>query len=203
MGVEEKKREKRNRLLKAGTGLFSERGFGATTVNDITQRAGVAKGTFYLYFQDKRQLLTEILHDLASQHEENYRQLRTVPCPRERLKHYVMSELNFYKENADLARFTVTGIGPEAPSLLNWYVDTQKRHIGFLRETILEGSEKGLFAVQDVTKAARFLRGAIFMFLAHQVFNPEGPQDIPSNADLILRIFLEGVGTGTDGSPIP
>ncbi len=194
MGVEDKKRKKKDRLIQAGTGLFSERGFGLTTVSDITRRAGVAKGTFYLYFQDKQHLLAEILNCLALQHEENYRQLRTVPSAVERLKKYAAGELRFYQDNMDLARFTVTGIGSEVQSFINWYLETQKRHIDFLEETIDEGCRQGSFEVEDAAKAARFLQGAIFMFLACQVFKPDHLLDINANADFIIRTFLEGVG---------
>ena len=51
--VEGKKQEKRRALLDAAYELFLERGTAKTSVEDITSRAKVAKGTFYLYFQDK------------------------------------------------------------------------------------------------------------------------------------------------------
>ena len=51
--VEGKKQEKRRALLEAAYDLFLERGAAKTSVEDITSRAKVAKGTFYLYFQDK------------------------------------------------------------------------------------------------------------------------------------------------------
>lgn len=205
MGVEEKKREKRQRLIQSGLHLFSEQGFGVTTVEDITRKAGVAKGTFYLYFRDKHHLLTEILGGLASQHEEDYRRLKKISCPRERIGKYIASQLSFYKENAGLARFTLISAGAEVQvqSLINWYLETQKRHIIFLAETIEEGCQKGIFSVEDSFKAARFLRGAIFMFLAHQVFDPEALQDISSDTDFIMRTFLKGIETGTLTNPVP
>ena len=51
--VEGKKQEKRRALLDAAYELFLERGTAKTSVEDITSRAKVGKGTFYLYFQDK------------------------------------------------------------------------------------------------------------------------------------------------------
>lgn len=44
-------------LLDAAEALFAKQGVAATTVSDITAAAGVAKGTFYLYFDSKEQLL--------------------------------------------------------------------------------------------------------------------------------------------------
>lgn len=52
-----KKREIRQRLLEAAMRLFCERGYEATTVEDITAAADVAKGTFFNYFETKEAIL--------------------------------------------------------------------------------------------------------------------------------------------------
>src|SRR5487761_1754504 len=47
----------RERLVVAGVDLFTERGYDATTVAQIAERAGVTKSTFFRHFPDKRELL--------------------------------------------------------------------------------------------------------------------------------------------------
>ena len=47
----------RERLVVAAVDLFTERGYDATTVAQIAERAGVTKSTFFRYFPDKRELL--------------------------------------------------------------------------------------------------------------------------------------------------
>jgi AcrR family transcriptional regulator len=54
---EYKKRQKRERLLDASLKLFREKGYEQTKVADITQAAGVAKGTFFNYFPTKERVL--------------------------------------------------------------------------------------------------------------------------------------------------
>jgi TetR/AcrR family transcriptional repressor of nem operon len=49
--------ERRNDLLDAGESLLVEKGIAATTLDDVTRRANVAKGTFYLYFRSKSDLV--------------------------------------------------------------------------------------------------------------------------------------------------
>ncbi len=51
-------------LVSAARTLFAEKGYHETTVEDITRAAGVAKGTFYLYFDEKRQIFLAIIRDL-------------------------------------------------------------------------------------------------------------------------------------------
>ena len=52
-----KKREKRERLLKASLRLFREKGYEQTKVAEVTRAAGVAKGTFFNYFPTKERVL--------------------------------------------------------------------------------------------------------------------------------------------------
>ena len=56
---EEKKAELRERLYQTALQLFREQGYAATSVREITQRAGVAKGTFFNHFPTKEHLLLE------------------------------------------------------------------------------------------------------------------------------------------------
>jgi AcrR family transcriptional regulator len=53
--------ERRNAILKAALDEFSERGFAAARLDDVARRAGVAKGTIYLYFKDKEALFQELV----------------------------------------------------------------------------------------------------------------------------------------------
>lgn len=53
--------ERRQQLLDAARTLFAERGYHETTVDDITRAADVAKGTFYLYFSEKREIYVEVI----------------------------------------------------------------------------------------------------------------------------------------------
>jgi AcrR family transcriptional regulator len=57
---ERKKLETRQRLMEAALRLFSEHGYEATTVKDITSAADVAKGTFFNYFEAKEAILPAI-----------------------------------------------------------------------------------------------------------------------------------------------
>ncbi|AKF83642.1 transcriptional regulator, TetR family [Myxococcus fulvus] len=61
-GVRETARRERTKVLEdAALTLFVERGLDAVTIDDITQAAGVAKGTFYRYFADKPALVEALL----------------------------------------------------------------------------------------------------------------------------------------------
>jgi AcrR family transcriptional regulator len=55
------KDERRNCLLEAARHVFGTKGYYEATVDDITKAAGVAKGTFYLYFSEKQAIFYELI----------------------------------------------------------------------------------------------------------------------------------------------
>ena len=59
--VDENKQMKLDALYKSAYDLFIEQGIEKTSVSDITKRAGVTKGTFYLYFTDKYELRDHLI----------------------------------------------------------------------------------------------------------------------------------------------
>jgi AcrR family transcriptional regulator len=60
-GRAEKSAARREAILDAALDEFSARGFAATRIDDVARRAGVAKGTIYLYFRDKEALFQELV----------------------------------------------------------------------------------------------------------------------------------------------
>lgn len=59
--AEQNKTEKRVRLLDSALSLFSSKGMKPPTVDEVVKLAGVAKGTFYLYFRDKYDLMDQLV----------------------------------------------------------------------------------------------------------------------------------------------
>lgn len=55
---------RRSELVSAATALFAERGVSDTAVSDIVKAAGVAQGTFYLYFDSKDAIVCAVVEDL-------------------------------------------------------------------------------------------------------------------------------------------
>lgn len=55
------KSERRQSILDAAVEVFASQGFAAARLDDVARRAGVAKGTLYLYFRDKEELFEQIL----------------------------------------------------------------------------------------------------------------------------------------------
>jgi AcrR family transcriptional regulator len=55
----------RRRILDAAEDVFGETGYYEASVSEITRRAGVAQGTFYIYFHSKRETFVELIEDIG------------------------------------------------------------------------------------------------------------------------------------------
>ena len=61
------KNERRQQILSVAREAFAKRGYHQTTIDDIVAQAGVARGTFYLYFEDKRAVFSDLVDRFAGQ----------------------------------------------------------------------------------------------------------------------------------------
>lgn len=61
------KNERRQQILSVAREVFAKRGYHQTTIDDIVAHAGVARGTFYLYFEDKRAVFSDLIDRFAGQ----------------------------------------------------------------------------------------------------------------------------------------
>jgi AcrR family transcriptional regulator len=64
---DENRRRRTQDLVDAGLALFLEHGLEAVTIDDITRRAGIAKGSFYRYFEDKADLVDAVVAPMAGE----------------------------------------------------------------------------------------------------------------------------------------
>ena len=65
--LESNKLQKRTSLLNTAFNLFTTKGVSKTSIAEISKNAGIAKGTFYLYFKDKYDIRNKLIsHETAS-----------------------------------------------------------------------------------------------------------------------------------------
>ena len=65
--IDNNKKYKKETLLNTAFDLFTTKGINKTSISDIVDNAGVAKGTFYLYFSDKYDIRNKLVSHKASQ----------------------------------------------------------------------------------------------------------------------------------------
>ena len=65
--VESNKQQKEDSLLNTAFHLFTTKGLSKTSIAEISEKAGMAKGTFYLYFKDKYDIRNKLISHKSSQ----------------------------------------------------------------------------------------------------------------------------------------
>lgn len=134
---EELRRRSRERLLQATVELVSERGYEATTLGDIADRAGSARGLVSYYFPGKRQLLQSAVHRLMHRTlEEALEREPRSSDGQERLARAIDAILGLAREQPLLMRTHMAGIlqadgfvrCPEQQHLAELLRDTVVRH---------------------------------------------------------------------------
>src|SRR5690349_978560 len=103
---ERKKEETRRRIFDAAIALFREKGFEATTVDEITERADVGRGTFFNYFPKKENVLAFLSEEKLVIAEEHASQLMAETAPvREKLLELYSLAGSAYEDDRELARW--------------------------------------------------------------------------------------------------
>ena len=93
---QERAKETRAKIITAAERLISQKGFDAVQIIDITNEAGVGKGSFYTYFERKEDVVAEIAHTkFESIHEQSKEQEGDV-C--DRIASFITDSLEYIKE---------------------------------------------------------------------------------------------------------
>jgi AcrR family transcriptional regulator len=102
---ERKKEETKERILDASFGLFRKQGFEATTVEEICERADVAKGTFFNYFPHKEAVFSYLSESWVADAEEQVGEMLAHGTPTwERVCDAFIAFAGFYEQDRALAK---------------------------------------------------------------------------------------------------
>jgi AcrR family transcriptional regulator len=138
--------ERKQQLLDAAARLFAEQGYAATRVADIVEAAGVAKGLFYWYFENKealfRDLATEIRHRLRRQQAAAMDEGAPALL---RLLQGAVASVRFMAENASF--FSLLEVeGRNVPDVLR---QGTEQHLHDVELLIVDGQEDGTVTDSD------------------------------------------------------
>ncbi|MFF5973199.1 TetR/AcrR family transcriptional regulator [Streptomyces sp. NPDC012769] len=191
---EELRRRSRERILTATVELVSERGYEATTLGDIAERAGSARGLISYYFPGKRQLLQSAVHRLMhlTLEEALEREPRTEDG-RELLARAIDAILGLAEDRPVLMRTHMAGI-LQAEGFVQ--CPEQQRLAALLRDTVAR------YGAADVDRDYPLLR-ALLMGAVFAVLLPGAPMPMPRlRAELFQRYGLDWEqGVPPDGGP--
>ncbi|MEU9336129.1 helix-turn-helix domain-containing protein [Streptomyces sp. NPDC048290] len=180
---EELRRRSRERLLQAAIELVSERGYEATTLADIADRAGSARGLVSYYFPGKRQLVQSAVHRLMHRTlEEGLERAPRTDDGRERMARAIDAILGLARDQPVLMRQHMAGL-LQAEGFVQ--CPEQRRLAELLRDTVARRGSG------DVESAYPMLR-SLLMGAVYAMVLPNVPMPIaPVRAELFRRYGLD------------
>ncbi len=176
--------DKRERILAAATAVFAERDFHQVSVSEVARRAGVGKGTLYLYFQTKDDLHQESLRaSQAGVGAQVERLADTEASLEDALREIVLSILRFFWRR------------PHLLTVVQRFEQRGGKGARDRRRRVMEAIDRVL-ARHPVANGGpgRSLRAAFLLGMARAAILEHAPDDRPeTHASAIVDIFLHGV----------
>jgi AcrR family transcriptional regulator len=146
--VSMKNANRKNEFLEAAQALFNEKGFENTSVEDIVQRMGVAKGLFYYYFKSKEELLQIIVERLIDEIESSVIAVMEKKgiTALERFRELVMAS----SDVASRGKMLIAYFHQERNQAIHLSMESRSRAflIPVMERIIEQGNQEGLFKVK-------------------------------------------------------
>jgi AcrR family transcriptional regulator len=186
-------------ILVAARTTFAERGYHDTSVSDIVARSGVARGTFYLYFEGKRAVFDALLDRFLEAIKQRVHVVRIGPgrpSPHEQLRGNVRRVLELLVEQKEIPVILLdhaVGLDQSADRKLKAFEDEMTE---MLRRALLKGMRLGLVREVDRELAARMIIGGMKEVVRHYVVAERLPMAPNELVDEVIALCSCGVMGG-------
>ena len=188
------RREKRRRqILAAAEQAFAEKGYVATTIDDIVARVPVARGTFYLYFDDRLDVFRALVNGFFERVTDRIQPIMLgegAAAPRSQLRSNLIRVLELAQTEPGMVKIalsTATGVDEALDAELNAFFGALHT---FMDETLETGQTIGLVRQGDRRPMVAIALGAMQSLLM-AVVRGELEQSGGALADALMA-FLEG-----------
>ena len=185
-------------ILKAALHEFSVNGFASTRLDDVANRAGICKGTIYLYFKSKEELFVEVVRDRMLPHVEKLEHLGKKS--RGNAKDILREQLQtIYRELVSTdARYIpklIISEGSRFPDLVEFYYEeiiTRLHNV--IRAVIERGVKAGEFRAAALEwEPQAILSPALAAAIWKTVFDQFNPLDLDTYLETHIDLLLHGM----------
>ncbi len=180
-------------ILKVAIKLFEIYGYHKTTMDMITSEAGVAKGTLYWHFPNKKELFMAIMesgiinyHSFLENIKEN-QELTSV----QKLEKIIEQRGDFFAKHRHWVREVMSNREDIDKDFKKRMKELREKHVALLEGIFEEGVNRGEFKIEDPYIAALIFMGTIFSLTSDKKLISKGSQ---GRTNRILKdILLQGI----------
>jgi AcrR family transcriptional regulator len=180
----------RDEILAAAVQIFGQKGFHATSMQDIAEAVNLQKASLYHHVSSKQEILVDVLDQALDLFIANMQVVMQSPLPpddmlRQAMQTYMVTIL----QQRDLASVLLLEHRSLEPELHARHIPRRDRFEGLWRDLIHQGVEAGCYFAVDPAMTARALLGVMNWVITW--YSPQGnltPEQISSQyADLFLK----------------
>ena len=203
-----RKEARHQEIVDAGLTVFGERGFAAARLEDVAARAGVSKGTLYLYFPNKEELFKAAVREailpnlemaerlLAGSQGPSFAVLETL---------LTLFAARVLKTRAGAIPKLIIAEAGNFPDLARFYHEEVIRRAFALLSAVLErGVARGEFRPVDVDSTVRLIVAPMLMSALWRC-SFEALEDRPLDVSALLKAHLDALrrALAPEGGPLP
>ena len=192
--------ERREHILSASASVFSRKGYRMASVSDIVEEAGIGRGTFYLYFDSKREIFLELIEAFFSGYanllEENHHRLEEASGHGGRMlrawRGNTLRVLEYHQENPYLTNIAYR----EALGKDEDFSERVGELSNLAREKLIAEFQmmydRGMMRECDVELVASIIMGStVYVVMEHLL--PESAVNVESLADTIVEYHIRAL----------
>ncbi len=185
------KGEKRKQdLLKIAYEMFSQNGYENTSVDMIIEKAGIAKGTYYYYFESKEKTLEAVIGMILDLETEKALEVKSTDLP---VPQKLMAIISCFKPDVNESSMVDALNKPENLVMHERFNEKLiERVVPIISDVTYQGIAEGIFACDDVPERVRMM-----LILANKVFDEKGytDKDVKVFIDIVEKILCAKPGT--------
>ncbi|HVI95661.1 MAG TPA: TetR/AcrR family transcriptional regulator [Anaeromyxobacter sp.] len=194
---ERNKEKKLESIVRAGRALFIQKGFDATTTRAVTAKAGVATGTFFLYFREKRDLLFHLFReDVSAVQEEAFASLAVDTPVVDQLTHVAAHLYAYYARDPRLSRIFLKELLFLEEGERDDMMALTMAHVVRLAELVARAKERGEVArsVDPMQVATHGFALYLFGLIAWLNGGVATPELLEAQLGAQLAALMHGIG---------
>jgi AcrR family transcriptional regulator len=193
---ERAKQERRRQIMTAAKLVFADAGYHGASINAIIEKAQIARGTFYLYFESKAAVFDAILDQAMAELRSRIHRIEVedpnAPPPQAQLREQILATLDYIVKDRPLATLLLSaGHTPDAEA-----AERLDQFFGEVRSLLVRamesGMEIGLLRKVDKELAAAAMLGMIRGVIEHLI-RDQNPPSIDNVVAEVLMVALRGV----------
>lgn len=187
--------DSRQEILRTAARLFQQRGYDATSMNDVAAALKLSKGGLYHHFQSKDEILFEIMnHAMEITQERVLGPVRGIPDPEERLKALIRLHIEVVLSPRDREITVMLHENHPLPPTLRKRINSRKKEYVHFVESLIGEVQRARRAKGSVTpRAAAFALLGMINWI-YQWYKPEGELQtynlIPQFTELVFGGIL-------------